>query len=91
MPFVASVHLNEIALAALHQTIHNDTGSTLNLGGPLYILTTAENTLQLTNSLCSFSPEHSNISRNTLTGYLLRSSASLLKERTQQYVGSVQL
>lgn len=47
MPFVASVHLNEIALAALHQTIHNDTSSTLNLGGPLYILTTAEGTLSL--------------------------------------------
>lgn len=34
MPFVASVHLNEIALASLHQTFHNDSSSTLDLCRP---------------------------------------------------------
>lgn len=44
LPFVASVHLNEIALASLHQTIHNDSSSDLNLPRPFYILTTTEDT-----------------------------------------------
>lgn len=47
MPFVASVHLNEIALASLHQTIHNDSRSNLNLHRPLHNLTTTEDTLSL--------------------------------------------
>lgn len=66
MPFVASAHLNEIALAALHQTIHNDSSSTLNLHRPLYILTTAEDTLRC-HSLYSISTLYSNPSRNALT------------------------
>lgn len=45
MPFVSSVHLNEIAFASLHHTIHNDRSSTLNLSRSLYILTTAEGTI----------------------------------------------
>lgn len=79
MPFVASVHLNEIAWAALHQTIHNDTSSTLNLCRPFHILTTGEDPLNIdSHSLYSFlAPlEYCNISSNTLVGFLLRSSAS---------------
>lgn len=72
MPFVASAHLNEIALAALHQTIHNDSSSTLNLHSPLYILTTAEDTLGLRcHSLYTISTLYSNPSRNTLTSFPL--------------------
>lgn len=83
MPFVASVHLNEIALAALHQTIHNDTSPTLNLCRPFHILTTGEDALNVdSHSLCSSLGlfECSNISRNTLTGFLLRSSDSFFKQ-----------
>lgn len=47
MPFVASVHLNEFALASLHKAIHNDSSSNFNLCRPLYILTTIEDTLSL--------------------------------------------
>lgn len=71
MPFVASLHLNEIALAALHQTIHNDTTPALNLRRPFHILTTGEDARSVdSHSLCSsLGPsEYSNPSRNTLTG-----------------------
>lgn len=61
MPFVSSVHLNEIALASLHLTIHNDSSSTLNLSRSLYILTTAEGTISFSSqSLCSNSTFHLN-------------------------------
>lgn len=72
MPFVVSAHLNEIALAALHQTFHNDSSSTLNLHRPLHILTTAEDTLGLRcHSLYSFSTLYSDPSTNALTSFLL--------------------
>lgn len=80
-PFVASVRLNEIAWAALHQTIHNDTSSTLNLRRPFHILTTSEDTLNIdSRSLCSFPTalEYCNISKNTLTGFLMLKSVSFI-------------
>ena len=71
MPFVVSAHLNEIALAALHQTFHNDSSSTLNLHRPLYILTTAEDILGLCcHSLYSTSTLYSDPSANALTSFL---------------------
>lgn len=47
MPFVGSVHLNEIIVTSLHQTIHNDSSSNLNLHRPLYILTTTGDVFSL--------------------------------------------
>lgn len=44
MPFLASLHLNEFALASLHKTILNDSSSNFNLRGPLRILPTIKDT-----------------------------------------------